>query len=140
MSRVSGHPPRQVRYAMSCKLYSHFPAMLSGVLNSSAKLTIPLESPDSHRLMGRMTIRPMRPVPECRICCSPSKPSRTTTEPVRMKCPCPWRWSTSYRTASHNTGATCHSSMSRGVGPSRIRCGSMLASRMCWSLVAVSPI
>ena len=37
-----------------------------------------------------------------------------TVEPVRMNCPFSPRPSTAIRTASHNTGASCHSSISLG--------------------------
>jgi len=58
----------------------------------------------------------MRPVPVC-IRLSSSFLfflSSMTVEPVRMNCPFSPRPSTAIRTASHNTGASCHSSISLG--------------------------
>lgn len=61
-----------------------------------------------------MGILEMRPVPVCMI--SPFL-SSTTVEPVKINWPFWFRSSTVFRTASHKTGATCYSSISRGVSP-----------------------
>ena len=93
-------------------------------LNSAARLIVPVESSDSQRLIGRIFILAKRPVPVCHI----SSVFAGTAEPVRMKNPSPSRWSTSKRMVSHRLGASCHSSISFGVSPSRRVCGLIFAS------------
>ena len=100
--------------------------------NRAFKLIFPEESPDSHRLMVRILILHILPVPEWDFNCS-SLPIRGTDEPVNMNCPSSPLWSTVKRMASHILGAICHSSISRGTSPSRIRSGSMLAASMLLS-------
>ncbi len=81
--------------------------------------------------MGRIFIRAMRPVPVWLIFLG----SGGTAEPVRMNCPNSSLWSTSNRTASHSCGASCHSSMRRGVAPLSNSRGAISARRMFCALV-----
>ena len=78
-----------------------------------------MESPDSYKLIGLIVSHVNRPVPEWVI----SLVSAGTAEPVRRNWPSSLRWSTSKRIASHNFGASCHSSISLGVSPFRRRFG-----------------
>ncbi len=53
--------------------------------NNDARLTSPVESPDSKRVIGRMTSQLNLPVPEWIV----SEMSAGTEEPVRMNWPWP---------------------------------------------------
>ncbi len=90
-----------------------------------------LNLPTRKVLMGRIFIRAMRPVPVWLIFLG----SGGTAEPVRMNCPNSSLWSTSNRTASHSCGASCHSSMRRGVAPLSNSRGAISARRMFCALV-----
>ena len=79
---------------------------------SSFSDTEPFDSSDSYRLIGRINMRDIRPVPVWAVA-----PSVGTAEPVSRNWPISSRRSTSKSTASHSTGAICHSSISRGVAP-----------------------
>lgn len=65
------------------------------------------------RLIGRIVSQLKRPVPEWCIFFS----SAGTAKPVNTNCPTSWRWSTSNFIVSQSLGASCHSSISRGVLP-----------------------
>ena len=82
--------------------------------NRRSKLTLPFDSPDSQRLIGRIVSHAKRPVPVWWILLL----SAGTAEPVKMNCPGFPRRSTVNRAASHNCGANCHSSINRGTSPS----------------------
>ena len=56
-------PPRHTRKAMSSSVSLFSQIICSGSSNKSLKLTMPLESPDSQRLIGRMVSHEIRPVP-----------------------------------------------------------------------------
>lgn len=80
--------------------------------------------------MVRRRRRLMRPAPVCRVTSSGG-----TADPVRMKCPLPARSSMVWRTWFQIAGSTCHSSIKRGVFPSRTRRGSTaIMFRACLSL------
>jgi hypothetical protein len=53
-----------------------------------------------------------------------------TADPERMNCPVVWRASISWRMTFHKDGASCHSSISRGVSPASTPSGSSSASSM----------
>ena len=103
--------------------------------NNSPILTLPLLSPDSHRLIGRILIQPYRPFPLCILLLS----STGTLLPVRINCPISPRLSTSLRTISHNSGMVCHSSINRGVSPSNMDLGSICNACIVSRKVIVSP-
>ena len=100
-------------------LRSASPSNSAAPSNRSFRLTSPVESPDSYRLMGLIVSQVKRPVPECVI----SFVSTGTAEPVRTNCPGSPRWSTSKRMASQSVGASCHSSISLGTAPLSNRLG-----------------
>ena len=112
-----GQPPRQIRKAIFCSLNSFLSSNFSGTVNSLPKLTVPLDSPDPNRVIGRIVSHAKRPVPLCSLSCSAFLSG--TAEPVSMNCPISRRWSTAYRTASQSLGTVCHSSMSIGVSPAK---------------------
>ena len=73
--------------------------------------------------MGYIFILVMRPVPVCLICVL-----STVLLPVRIYCPgTPPASSTAVLTASHNMGASCHSSINRGWSPFNSNDGLVLA-------------
>ena len=102
---------------MSCSFSRFFANSLSGAANNAPKLTVPFDSPDSNRVIGRIVSQAKRPVPECSRSFSASRSG--TAEPVRINCPISRRRSTIYRTASHSFGTVCHSSISIGASPDR---------------------
>ena len=112
-----------MRKARSSILRLFVATILSGVSNRCAKLTLPFDSPDSYRLIGRMVSQLNRPVPEW--CMSFS--SAGTADPVNTNCPTSCLWSTSNLMVSHSLGASCHSSISLGVSPSSRTEGSISA-------------
>ena len=125
-----------MRYEILCRSLLFSAAMDFGEVNSSLREIVPLESPDSHNDIGRMSNRAILPVP---VWWSSSSLAGTA-DPVRMNCPIPWRWSTSKRTISHNLGVCCHSSINRGVFPSNITFGVLSTKIRYWSLRAESDI
>lgn len=99
--------------------------------NKSRKDTDPFDSPDSKRLIGRIFNREILPVPVWAITLSAG-----TAEPVRINCPVSALLSTSNLTASHKTGAICHSSINRGVSPFKSKEGlvsAMAKYDLVWS-------
>lgn len=80
--------------------------------NNSFREIDPFESLDSQRLIGLIKSLDILPIPVCATILSLG-----TADPVRMNCPVLFLLSTSKRTASHKTGAICHSSISLGVFP-----------------------
>ena len=114
-----GHPPRQT----SSQTSSNSRVLFAPVTSSPAKTlcidTSPVDSPLSQRLIGRMVSRAIRPVPVCLGTRSSDSSSTSggTALPVRINSPLP-PLSTAERTASHISGPSCHSSISRGVAPS----------------------
>ena len=113
--RKRSHPPRHAARIKSgiSKLLQAPSISRFGLLNNSCKETCPVDSLDSHRLIGYIFIRVMRPVPVCLIL-----DLSTVFEPVRIYCPGrPPSLSTAVRTASHTTGTSCHSSIRRGCAP-----------------------
>ena len=68
--------------------------------------------------MVSICIFAIRPLPECLIN-SLFFFGSIELEPVIMNCPNSFRLSTIARTESHSTGASCHSSIRRGVSPAR---------------------
>ena len=109
----------QTRNAKRSILKFDSPSISVFPVNSSLKLTSPVESPDSYRLIGLIVSQVNRPVPEWVI----SLVSTGTAEPVRINWPSSPRWSTSKRMASHSFGASCHSSINRGTAPFNRRLG-----------------
>ena len=93
-----------------------------GLSNISINDTLPLDSPYSHRLMGSISIREIRPVPLWWILLS-----SIALDPVNMNWPGKPRSSTFVRTASHSIGASCHSSIKRGTSPSNKNEGLVMA-------------
>ena len=113
LSEALGQPPRHTRKAILRMSRLLVPSTFPPFENKLPRLTSPVESPDSHSDIVRIFIQPKRPVPVWNI----SDVEAGTAEPVSINCPSSPRWSTSKRMASHNLGAICHSSMSRGVSP-----------------------
>ena len=70
---------------MSCNFNAFFSNIFSGVVNSVARLTLPFDSPDSNKVIGRIVSHVNRPAPECSLSFSASLSG--TAEPVRMNCP-----------------------------------------------------
>ena len=66
--------------------------------------------------------------------------SAGTAEPVNMNWPSPSLWSTSKRAASHSCGASCHSSIKRGVAPARSFLGERFANSTFCSIYSGSSI
>ena len=62
-----GHPPRQIKKAICSKSKLLVPVTFSLSENKSAKETLPLLSPDSYKLIGRINMREILPVPLCDI-------------------------------------------------------------------------
>ena len=89
--------------------------------------TVPVDRPSSRRVIGRIRSHENRPAPVCRVASSAG-----TAEPVRMNGPsCA---STALRTWFQIAGTSCHSSMRRGLSPSRTSDGSIVAAvRASWS-------
>ena len=89
-----------------------------------SRLTLPFDSPDSHRLIGRIVSQAKRPVPEWVTLLM----SAGTAEPVNISCPgFPLRLTTNLA-ASQSCGASCHSSINLGVSPCSKNSGSFSAS------------
>ena len=86
--------------------------------NNDSKTTDCVPSPLSLRVIGRIVIRRKRPAPLWRVTSSAG-----TAEPVSMNCPGSRRLSTSWRTTFQRLGASCHSSIRRGVLPLSTVCG-----------------
>ena len=78
----------------------------------------------------------LRPVPEWCIL----SVSAGTAEPVNINCPSPSLWSISKRAASHSCGASCHSSIKRGVVPARSFLGERAANSIFCSIYSGSSI
>ena len=120
---ASGQPPRQVmsnsfRVSLSAFDGSNLPS------NNPARLTAPVESPLSHRLIGFMRMRPIRPAP---VCCGRVS-FCGVEEPVSSHWPLlPGSSSTLWRISSQIAGAIAHSSMTCGRSPSSISDGSACA-------------
>ena len=93
-----------------------------GLSNKSIIEICPFDSLLSYKLIGLISILWILPVPECIIA-----PSSTTVEPVKIYSPYPLLSSTLVLTESHNTGATCYSSINRGLSPFNNLEGSMSA-------------
>ena len=110
----SGHPPLHAANINSSIVKSEVIPLISklGLSNNSIKDILPFDSMLSYRLIGLIRTLCILPVPECIIF-----DSSTTVEPVRMYNPSPPISSTLFRTASHRTGAICHSSISLGLSP-----------------------
>ena len=114
---------------MSCSLCLFSPkSFLEDSVNNSARLTSPVDSSDSHKLIGRMRNHEKRPVPVCWIL----SVSNGTAEPVNTNCPNSRRSSTSERIVSQSSGIVCHSSNRRGVSPFNSNDGSI------WSRLRLS--
>ena len=122
--KVEGQPPRQVSSAIAARSCAGGAAVSFLPASRAAREIAPVESPDSNRLMGRIRNREMRIAPECRM-----RASDGVADPVRMNCPSSCRSSTALRTASHTSGTRCHSSINRGVAPSRRTAGSASPAR-----------
>jgi hypothetical protein len=58
--------------------------------------------------------------------------SKGVVDPVKMNWPNIFRISTSWRTASHSWGASCHSSINLGLSPSKRREGLISAANNAW--------
>ena len=122
-----GHPPRHTSAQTSSSSRALFAPVISSPEKTACIETSPVDSPLSQRLIGRIVSLAMRPVPVCRGMRSPSPSSTSggTALPVKTNIPLP-PLSTAERTASHNCGPSCHSSISRGIAPS-----SNLSGRVC---------
>ena len=130
-STAFGQPPRHISQTTSCNSRLLMPTILSDPPKRSSKLICPQDSPDSQSVMGRIVIRAIRPAPEWKIffpCSTSSSSCNGVTDPVRINWPSPSRWSTVKRTASHNSGAICHSSISLGVSPFSSKSGLICAN------------
>ena len=80
--RLPGQPPRIISSINFFKSTSPVMAGVSFPWHSCSRDTLPLESPDSHRDMGRIRSRAIRPAPLWRI-----PLWFGVAEPVRMNCP-----------------------------------------------------
>ena len=110
---VAGQPPLHITCAYPSTSMGELPS-ISPSSNSDASETSQVLSPVSSSVIDDMLILAMRPVP---VWCS-FDGSTGVAEPVKRNCPgSPFDLSASLITASHSTGASCHSSMSRGLSP-----------------------
>ena len=75
-------------------------------LNREDRETAPDDSPDSYRDIVRISIKDILPVPVCIIPLFAG-----VDDPVRMNRPFSGDLSTSFQTASHMDGTSCHSSI-----------------------------
>ena len=109
---MNGQPPLQAANIKSfiVKEDSQSLMLMSGLSNKSIIEICPFDSPLSYKLIGFISILWILPVPECIMLSS-----STTVEPVRIYNPYPSLSSMLVLTESHNTGATCHSSINRGL-------------------------
>ena len=126
----AGQPPAQMSVAYSSTLVLDTPSTSFCLLKSELRLTSPVETFDSSSDIGSMSRRVILPVPVCFGFSSSSK-FGSVVDPVKRNCPfAPPRVSISLITASHKTGATCHSSMSLGRVPRKRREGRREAASM----------
>ena len=120
-----GHPPRTANAMMSSSLWEERPRIFfPGLSKSSSSDTSAVESPDSNRVIGRISMLTIRPVPLCTVSLRSG-----CAEPVRIYRPGSGARSTEARTASHTPGAACHSSTRSGWSPCSTESGSSRASR-----------
>ncbi len=119
-----GQPPRQAARITSSVRRPGSIALVGWEANRPASETLPLDSSDSNRLMGRIRTRSTRPAPECRVMSSGG-----SADPVRMNCPGLPRSSQARRMGFQMSGAICHSSSRRGAGPFSRSAGSTSAAR-----------
>ena len=110
MSTASGQPPRQAA-STSPTVSRSATHGVNSPANKPSRLTCPVDSPDSNKLMGLMRTRPIRPAPLCAGPCSPWRVAGVE-DPVSMNAPrVPRARSTSWRTQSQMAGTRCHSSI-----------------------------
>ena len=132
-----GHPPRHINHAKESMLRPFVPNISKSVLqNKSFRLTSPVDSPDSKRLIVLIVSHANLPVPEWCIL----SVSTGTDDPVKINCPSSFLWSISKRAASHSCGASCHSSIRRGVSPARSLFGDNPARAIFWFMYSGSSI
>ena len=140
-----GQPPLVEISAISLRVCSVFPYSSGRPLNNPPRDTFPLDSLDSNMLIVLIVMNPNLPDP---VWIRPSLVG--TDDPVSMNCPGMPLSSTSYLTASHSGGCSCHSSNSIGGSPLIIDLGSILAvlkmsgsrgsDRNVWLLEKCSPV
>ena len=134
LSMSAGKPPLTICVVISSISVWEESHSTASPLSNCPRDTVARERPNSCHDMVRISTTVNLPDPECNFARSSG-----LDEPVRINCPTFLRASTSWRTWSQILGITCHSSINRGVAPSRsfpgatskVKC--TLSSRSAWS-------
>ena len=103
--------------------------------NKLRRLTLPVDSPDSNRLIGLILTCAKRPVPLWVV----SVACGSTDDPVKMNWENSPRLSTSLRMLSQREGMVCHSSIKRGVSPCSSVFGLISIIPTLWLNIVLSP-